>query len=143
MEVKRGRGPDFKSAERFAADLDRLTTRMDDRFQKASAKGLRKMLPAGFDPDLLAEIDVLIPVRDRLAHRYPFEKLVPGPPGSPFQPGTERELRELGTRFGATATKLNDRTLARLAELPERQAPPEMREAIEGRVRAIVLGEFE
>jgi hypothetical protein len=123
---KLGRSRDFKSAERFAAHLDKLTSKMVDLFQRASAKRLLNMLPADFDPALGAEISALIPWRDRLAHRYLFEKLVEGPPGSRFQPDTMR-----------------DRTLGRVAEFPESQASPEMREEIESRVRAIVLGEFE
>jgi hypothetical protein len=52
-----------------------------------------------------------------------------------------RELGELGARFGDIASKLKDRILGRVAEFPECQASPDMREEIESRVRAIVLGQ--
>ncbi len=73
---------------------------MSHVFQRASASELRNMLPADFDAALLAEIEELIPIRDRLAHRYLVEQLtreVGAPKG--LNPQATFQLAALSTKF--------------------------------------------
>ena len=114
----------LKSETRVAARMARRETKIIDRFQRAYTKRLLDLLPGDFDATMRSEVEALLPIRDRVAHRYLFE-----------------ELDEWAARFRAGFEKLHDAANARLAELPGGEAPPELREAIERNVRAILLGE--
>jgi hypothetical protein len=142
LESKPGRTRPFKSQEHFRAYMSKLITRSINTFHKASARQLRNRLPEDFDSELLAEIEPLIAWRDRLAHRYLLEHMRLGSgPGPRLNSEAFGELLDLSKHFQATALKLHERMLARLAELPESDAPDGVQDVFLGLARAMMLGE--
>jgi len=140
LEAKPWKGKPFKNKEQFRASLQKLISRQIDAFQRASAKALRNRLPEDFDAALLAEIETAIAWRDRLAHRYLIENAQTGH-GDHFEPGTFIELWRLSTQFQTVTLKLNERILARLAELPKSEAPEPVQEMFVSLARTTMLGE--
>ena len=142
LESKPWRTRPFKSQQHFRAYISKLITRSINTLHKASARQLRNRLPEDFDPELLAEIEPLIAWRDRLAHRYLLEQMRLGAgPGPSLKPDGFGELLELSQFFQATALKLNERMLARLAEFPESDTPDGVQDVFLGLARAMMLGE--
>lgn len=142
LESKPGRTRPFKSEEHFRAYMSKLITRSINVFHKASARQLRNRLPEDFDSELLAEIEPLIAWRDRLAHRYLLEHMRLGSgPGARLNSDAFGELLDLSKHFQATALKLHQRMLARLAEFPESEAPDGVQDVFLGLARAMMLGE--
>lgn len=142
LESKPGRTRPFKSQEHLREYMSKLIARSINVFHKASARQLRNRLPEDFDPELFAEIETLIAWRDRLAHRYLLEHMRLGAgPGPRLKPEAFGELLDLSKHFQATALKLNERMLARLAEFPESDAPDGVRDVFVGLARAMMLGE--
>jgi len=143
MEAKPGRTQPFKSPEQFGARVGRLVTRSMNTFQKATARQLRNRLPKDFDPELLAEIEPLIEWRDRLAHRYLYERMGIASSGSGPRLNAEAfgELLDVSKHFQTTAAKLHERMLARLAEFPTADVPEGVRDVFAALGRTMLLGE--
>jgi hypothetical protein len=143
MEAKPGRTQPFKSPEQFQTHVGRLITRSMNTFQKATARQLRNRLPKDFDPDLLAEIEPLIEWRDRLAHRYLYERMsIPSSGSGPrLKAEAFGELLDVSKHFQATAAKLHERMLARLAEFPKADVPEGVRDVFTALGRTMLLGE--
>jgi hypothetical protein len=142
LESKPGRTRPFKSQEHFREYMSKLITRSINTFRKASARQLRNRLPGDFDADLLAEIELLIAWRDRLAHRYLLEHMRLGTdPGPRLKPEAFGELLDLSKHFQGTALKLHQRMLDRLAEFPESDAPEGVQDVFLDLARAMMLGE--
>ena len=143
MEAKPGRTRSFKSPEQFRAHVGRLITRSMNTFQKATARQLRNRLPKDFDPELLAEIEPLIEWHDRLAHRYLFEHMgmASSGPGPRLKAEAFGELLDVSKQFQATAVKLHERMLARLAEFPKADVPEGVRDVFTALGRTMLLGE--
>ncbi|HEV2974522.1 MAG TPA: hypothetical protein VGX69_05940 [Solirubrobacteraceae bacterium] len=132
----------FKSPEHMHRYLGRLFSRIAHAFQKASAAELRKMLPAGLDPDLVAEIDGLIKWRGRLAHRYLIEKMVLGAGGLSFKPGVPVELLRVSQQFAATGKKVTDLLQSTIASWPQLEdTPPEVIAMFSSFARPLMFGE--
>jgi hypothetical protein len=120
-------------AARLDRALERMSRKITHAFQRATAKELRGLLPADFDPALVAEIEALIPVRDRLAHRYLVERL--GNDSSPRRQGEARaELDAMGNRFHAVSQTMASRPRARV--------PPEFTSLLLQRLPSLVFGEI-
>ncbi len=140
---------DRKGSERAVKDaaglkraLDRIEPRMIHVFQRASASELRKMLPVDFDAALLAEIEELIPIRDRLAHRYLVEQLT-SEVGSPqgLNPQATFELAALSTRFHEATGRLIAAVRAAMLSMHSPYAPPEVRELLQQFALPMIFGE--
>ncbi len=142
LESKPWRNRKFKSEQHFRDFMGKLITRTINTFYKASARQLRRRLPADFDSELLAEIEPLIDWRDRLAHRYLLESMIlGGGAGSRLKPEAFAELIQIGKAFQATAARLYERLLVRIEEFPQSDMPEGARDVFTNLVRTMMLGE--
>ncbi len=131
----------LKNAEAVTAVLERTFARSMRAYQRASASELRKKLPEGFDPELMAEIESLTEWRDRLAHSYLIEKLNLGEGPNRFQLGTADELVRVGIAFRAAWSRLNEEIRAEIEALPGTDVPDWLRQFLASLAGPIVFGE--
>ncbi len=129
----------LKSPEAIAQALDRMQRRIEHMFQKASVSELRNMLPDDFDPELFAEIEALIPIRTRVAHRYLLECLAHRDQ-DPLGARATAELATHSNQFRDVTGRLDAAQAALMATLPTPDAPSELRELIEQIVTPTMKG---
>jgi hypothetical protein len=126
-----------KTPERAARKFVQAIKRSLHIYQRASAAELRDKLPDDFDAELMADIELLIDLRDRLAHRYLLEKIVDR---TTFQPGTALELIGFGREFGRVEKVLRQRYEAVVASFSTDETPNRLAELVESLARPVMFG---
>ena len=106
-------------------------------FQAGSPAASRGRLKGKVSDELYAEIDRLIPHRNRLAHRFLVERMYETSAGPHFKPGTALQITEYAQHFFAINRRLKLATDSRVAALSD--SPAQLDGPLEKLARAIVL----
>lgn len=107
------------TAQKVYSALQKQFATSEHRFERASAKELRNLLPDDFPDPLKSELDELIDIRNDLAHRYLRRTLQGTTP-----PDLKHELqtvKALGERFAEAGE-----TLLALMEKASAKRPPNL-----------------
>jgi hypothetical protein len=135
-------GRPIKDAADFTRTLARTERRLEHLFQRATPSEMRKLLPDGFDPAVKAELELLIPIRTRLAHRYLVELIATGVGDGDPRP-VIAELDAMFEQFTVASHRLvaAQDSVSPAHPTPPRAMPAEMREAVEELAVRMFLGE--
>lgn len=108
-------------------------------FHAGSPAASRDRLRGKVSKGLYAEIDDLIPHRNRLAHRFLVERIWEADDGPCFKPGTALQITEYAQHFFGVNRRIKLATDSRVASLSD---PPEKLDGpLEELARAVVLSE--
>ncbi len=130
---------ELKTPAAVVRALERVASRSIHAYRSTSARTLRKELPDDFDPELLAEIERLLPWRERLAHRYLLEKLAPDG-DTLFRPETAEELMAAGVAFSTASRRLGEMVVDVVAALPQVRLSDDPHDPITSFARAVLEG---
>jgi hypothetical protein len=130
---------ELKTPAAVVRALERVASSSTHAYRIPSVRTLRKELPDDFDPELLAEIERLLPWRERLAHRYLLEKLAPEG-DTLFRPETAEELMAAGVAFSAATRKLGEMVVDCVAALPQVSPIDDPDDPISSLARAVLEG---
>jgi hypothetical protein len=88
-------------------------------FHRGSLSASRDRLRGKIDDRLFAEIEDLLPHRNRLAHRFLVERMTESRGASRFKPDTALEILEYARRFKATGDRVEEEIGRRARDLPD------------------------
>lgn len=103
--------------------IDKILGQAEHAFQRGTASKHRDLLPADFDATARTELEQLIPVRNRLAHRYLIEQLAIPPVGG-SHPAVS-ELEDMYAKFMAANDRLMGLHNCLMARRPKPESMPE------------------
>jgi hypothetical protein len=92
------------TAQKVYSALQKQFATSEHRFERASAKELRNLLPEDFPDPLESELDELIDIRNDLAHRY-LRRTMQGTTPPDFRQELQT-VKALGGRFAEAGEKL-------------------------------------
>jgi hypothetical protein len=107
------------------------------RFHRGSLSASRDRLKGKIDSQLFAEIERLLPHRNRLAHRFLVDRIAGSSQEARFKTGTALEVFEYARSFKETGARVQDATRRYAEKLPG--PPNEIASALEAFARSVVF----
>jgi hypothetical protein len=117
--------------------IDAAHKRSRHAFHRDSLSASRDRLRGKIDDELFAEIEGLLPHRNRLAHRFLVERMIEAYGSTRFKPGTALEILEYARRFKSTGKKVQGEIRRQTQDLPD--APDEVASVLDRFARSVVF----
>jgi hypothetical protein len=129
--------PGRPSGASIRRQIDAAYKRSRHAFHRGSLSASRDRLRGKIDDELFAEIEDLLPHRNRLAHRFLVERMIEAYGSTRFKPGTALEILEYARRFKSTGKKVQGEIRRQTQDLPD--APDEIASVLDRFARSVVF----